>query len=104
MRFIAGEFKSEEANEEANLTPVRFEFIYIYYYLVYLYYLYLFILSIFIFICMFSVSEPGKVSDLRVSNNTNNSLLLNWVPPQGQATGFRVNAVNDNNEYVFADV
>lgn len=53
---------------------------------------------------MFSVSEPGKVSDLRVSNNTNNSLLLNWVPPQGQATGFRVNAVNDNNEYVFADV
>ncbi|XP_075968570.1 receptor-type tyrosine-protein phosphatase eta [Anarhichas minor] len=46
-------------------------------------------------------TKPGKVSDLKVSNNTINSLWLNWQRPEGNATGFRVMAMTDSNRTVF---
>ncbi|XP_031707213.1 receptor-type tyrosine-protein phosphatase eta [Anarrhichthys ocellatus] len=46
-------------------------------------------------------TKPGKVSDLKVSQNTINSLQLNWQRPEGNATGFRVMAMNDSNLTVF---
>ncbi|XP_044039674.1 receptor-type tyrosine-protein phosphatase eta-like isoform X2 [Siniperca chuatsi] len=46
-------------------------------------------------------TKPAKVSNLMVSNNTNDSLQLSWMQPVGKVTGFRVvvrkarNASND---------
>ena len=51
---------------------------------------------------VFVLSEPGKVSNLRVSDNTKNSLRLHWVPPKGGYTGFRVKAMSGNKVYVLA--
>lgn len=45
-------------------------------------------------------TKPSKVSNLQVSDITNNSLLLTWAPPIGNATSYRVKAVNDSN-YTF---
>ncbi|KAA8579124.1 hypothetical protein FQN60_007244 [Etheostoma spectabile] len=42
-------------------------------------------------------TKPGKVLELRVSNNTQNSVLLSWRPPEGKYTGFLVNAAYGNN-------
>ncbi|XP_026154229.1 receptor-type tyrosine-protein phosphatase eta [Mastacembelus armatus] len=49
-------------------------------------------------------TNPGKVSNLMVSDNTNNSLVLNWEPPNGNHMGFQVQALNDNNEILFKKV
>lgn len=49
-----------------------------------------------------SLSGPGKVSDLE-ANNTENVLMLHWVRPEGNSTGFRVKAVNGSDQYVFED-
>ncbi|XP_022616509.1 receptor-type tyrosine-protein phosphatase eta-like [Seriola dumerili] len=46
-------------------------------------------------------TKPGKVTSLSVSNNTNSSLMLSWVSPEGNATGFYVQAMNDNNDELF---
>ncbi|KAM7366272.1 hypothetical protein PAMP_015726 [Pampus punctatissimus] len=46
-------------------------------------------------------TKPGKVTDLKVSENTNSSLQLNWVPPDGNFTGFRVTATSDNIPLLF---
>ncbi|CAB1415321.1 unnamed protein product [Pleuronectes platessa] len=43
-------------------------------------------------------TKPLRVSNLRVSGNTPDSLLLSWTPPEGDITGFRVQAVNDSND------
>ncbi|XP_034757264.1 receptor-type tyrosine-protein phosphatase eta [Etheostoma cragini] len=45
-------------------------------------------------------TKPGKVLELRVSNNTQNSVLLSWRPPKGKYTGFLVNAAYGNNTNV----
>ncbi|XP_058479737.1 receptor-type tyrosine-protein phosphatase H-like [Solea solea] len=42
-------------------------------------------------------TKPGKVSDLCVTENTNISLLLSWMPPEGHSTSFCVQAVDDSN-------
>ncbi|XP_045898399.1 receptor-type tyrosine-protein phosphatase eta, partial [Micropterus dolomieu] len=42
-------------------------------------------------------TKPSKVSNLRVSNITTTSLQLTWAPPTGNATSYRVKAVNDSN-------
>ncbi|KAM6894219.1 tenascin-R [Lycodopsis pacificus] len=42
-------------------------------------------------------TKPGKVSELKVSENTIDSLLLTWQRPEGNATGFRVTAKTDSN-------
>lgn len=41
-------------------------------------------------------TKPGKVSDLKVSENTIDSLLLKWQRPEGNTTGFRVTAMTDS--------
>ncbi|KAG7243407.1 hypothetical protein INR49_011864 [Caranx melampygus] len=41
-------------------------------------------------------TKPCKVTNLNVSNNTANSLLLTFDPPEGNATHFVVVAVNDS--------
>ncbi|XP_076581731.1 receptor-type tyrosine-protein phosphatase eta [Chaetodon auriga] len=46
-------------------------------------------------------TKPGKVSDLKVSKSTSDCLLLNWMPPEGSTTGFRVTAVNDSRGVLF---
>ncbi|XP_070711322.1 uncharacterized protein [Pempheris klunzingeri] len=48
-------------------------------------------------------TKPGKVSNLIVSNNTKDTLLLTWTPPTGYTTGYWVEAMNNSNEYVFVD-
>lgn len=49
-------------------------------------------------------TKPGKVSDLRVSENTEDSLLLTWVQPEGNNTGFNVKAMNDSNDILFNEI
>ena len=51
----------------------------------------------------FSPPEPGKVSNLSVSDNTMTSLLLSWRPPEGHYDYFLVKAMFDSNKYVFVD-
>ncbi|XP_060922358.1 cellular tumor antigen p53 isoform X2 [Limanda limanda] len=46
-------------------------------------------------------TKPQKVSNLRVSKNRPNSLLLRWTPPEGNIIGYRVQAVNDSNDKLF---
>ncbi|KAK9524743.1 hypothetical protein VZT92_017112 [Zoarces viviparus] len=46
-------------------------------------------------------TKPGKVSDLKVSDNTMDSLLLQWQRPEGNTTRFRVIAMTDSNRVVF---
>ncbi|KAF1380613.1 hypothetical protein PFLUV_G00165710 [Perca fluviatilis] len=46
-------------------------------------------------------TKPGRVLQLRVSNNTQNSVLLRWSPPEGNFTSFFVNATYDNNSTEF---
>ncbi|XP_045919904.1 receptor-type tyrosine-protein phosphatase eta [Micropterus dolomieu] len=46
-------------------------------------------------------TKPSKVSNLRVSDITNTSLLLTWAPPIGNATSYKVKAVNDSNFMLF---
>ncbi|XP_056156170.1 fibronectin [Lampris incognitus] len=44
--------------------------------------------------------KPSKVKNLKVSNETVNSLLLQWEPPEGNATGYRVIASNGSHPSV----
>ncbi|KAL6118577.1 uncharacterized protein ACO6RY_03356 [Pungitius sinensis] len=37
-------------------------------------------------------TRPGKVCSLQVSGNTHNSVVLKWVEPMGNTTGYRVKA------------
>ncbi|XP_056225399.1 receptor-type tyrosine-protein phosphatase H [Seriola aureovittata] len=46
-------------------------------------------------------TKPGKVTNLSVSNNTNSSLILSWVSPEGNVTDFCVLAMNDSNDELF---
>ncbi|XP_034020149.1 fibronectin-like [Thalassophryne amazonica] len=39
-------------------------------------------------------TKPEKVSDLKVSDNTNNSVQLSWAPPEGNTTAYWVEAGN----------
>nr|XP_046235969.1 fibronectin [Scatophagus argus] len=48
-------------------------------------------------------TKPGKASNLTVSNNTNDSLLLTWQPPPGLTTGYVVTAVNDSDQTLFTE-
>ncbi|XP_044039675.1 receptor-type tyrosine-protein phosphatase eta-like isoform X3 [Siniperca chuatsi] len=52
-------------------------------------------------------TKPAKVSNLMVSNNTNDSLQLSWMQPVGKVTGFRVvvrKARNASNDSIFLKV
>ncbi|XP_041820544.1 receptor-type tyrosine-protein phosphatase eta isoform X2 [Chelmon rostratus] len=49
-------------------------------------------------------TKPGRVSDLTASDFTTSSLKLNWLPPEGNTTGFRVAAMNDSDEVLFDEV
>ncbi|XP_042367796.1 receptor-type tyrosine-protein phosphatase eta-like isoform X2 [Plectropomus leopardus] len=52
----------------------------------------------------FSISKytkPGKVSNLRVFNNSKDSLVLNWMAPEGRVTGYRVKAMSQSNSSLF---
>ncbi|XP_034425247.1 receptor-type tyrosine-protein phosphatase H-like [Hippoglossus hippoglossus] len=51
-----------------------------------------------------TATKPSKVSNLSVSENTPNSLLLSWTPPEGNTTHFRVQAMNDINDKLFESV
>ncbi|KAG7495581.1 receptor-type tyrosine-protein phosphatase eta-like [Solea senegalensis] len=46
-------------------------------------------------------TKPGKVANLSVTENTNISLLLSWMPPEGHSTSFFVQAVDDRNDQLF---
>ncbi|KAM9718038.1 uncharacterized protein ACNS7B_021478 isoform 1-T1 [Menidia menidia] len=46
-------------------------------------------------------TKPEKVSDLKVSDNTNMSLVLSWTPPEGNFTGFQVVALSVNKTLLF---
>ncbi|GLD70871.1 receptor-type tyrosine-protein phosphatase eta [Lates japonicus] len=46
-------------------------------------------------------TKPGKVSNLRVVQNTNISLVIKFELPEGNVTQFRVEAVNDSNHNLF---
>ncbi|XP_071315259.1 receptor-type tyrosine-protein phosphatase eta-like [Trachinotus anak] len=47
-------------------------------------------------------TKPGKVTSLNVTENTRESLLLTWKPPEGSVTAFFVVAKNDSN-YTFIE-
>ncbi|XP_035530827.1 receptor-type tyrosine-protein phosphatase eta [Morone saxatilis] len=49
-------------------------------------------------------TKPRKVSNLSVSENTNNSLLLTWKLSVGNATGFIVKAMKDSDGTLFNEV
>ncbi|XP_070786324.1 fibronectin [Enoplosus armatus] len=49
-------------------------------------------------------TKPGTVSELMVSENTNSSLRLQWTPPMGNTTGYRVKAMDDDNNILYHEV
>ncbi|KAM8900552.1 receptor-type tyrosine-protein phosphatase eta-like isoform 1-T1 [Spinachia spinachia] len=46
-------------------------------------------------------TRPGKVSGLKVSAITNRSLVLKWLEPEGQTTGYRVKAMTGRDPVAF---
>ncbi|XP_042258380.1 receptor-type tyrosine-protein phosphatase H-like isoform X2 [Thunnus maccoyii] len=48
-------------------------------------------------------TKPGKVTNLKVSDSTKHSMLLQWDPPEGVYTGFWVMAVNHTKEPLLTD-
>lgn len=48
-----------------------------------------------------TLTKPGKVSNLTVSENMQDSLLLRWTRPEGKLSGYRVNATNVSNHVLF---
>ncbi|XP_008281041.1 receptor-type tyrosine-protein phosphatase beta [Stegastes partitus] len=46
-------------------------------------------------------TKPDIVSDMTASNNTENSLVLSWGPPDGNFTGFLVKAMNSSDHTLF---
>ncbi|XP_060886668.1 receptor-type tyrosine-protein phosphatase eta [Labrus mixtus] len=49
-------------------------------------------------------TKPGKVSDLKVSENTNTSLLLTWSPPEGKTSGYSVTVKHNDSSLVTKEV
>lgn len=58
----------------------------------------------FVLICLFLISEPDKVYNLRVSGNTKESILVNWAQPVGNFTDILVVANYTNGTYVFVEI
>ncbi|CAJ1086193.1 receptor-type tyrosine-protein phosphatase eta-like [Xyrichtys novacula] len=48
-------------------------------------------------------TRPGKVSNLRASENTNTSLWLQWDPPKGNSLSYLVMAVDSDNNDTLVD-
>lgn len=55
------------------------------------------------FACLFLLSDPDKVYNLAVSNNTDNSFLVTWTRPQGSFNDILVEVYSPGIKYVFAD-